>query len=166
MVFRRKAIIETRCCAWNFGRRVGPCVGPPICNMKKTNKFSKLNNFRGGRGGIRTHGELAPTAVFKTAALNHSATLPSRRHPSRAARRRHPAFCRVRMARSMPVCSGCFELRRLSPCPALRVCHYVRKSLVRRLHDVDRHFSSLRLRLRNFGNRAASAICGCLCLEG
>ena len=31
----------------------------------------------GGRGEIRTHGELAPTAVFKTAALNHSATLPS-----------------------------------------------------------------------------------------
>ena len=30
----------------------------------------------GGRGGIRTHGELAPTAVFKTAALNHSATRP------------------------------------------------------------------------------------------
>ncbi len=30
----------------------------------------------GGRGGIRTHGGLAPTAVFKTAALNHSATLP------------------------------------------------------------------------------------------
>ena len=31
----------------------------------------------GGEGGIRTHGELAPTAVFKTAALNHSATSPS-----------------------------------------------------------------------------------------
>ena len=30
----------------------------------------------GGQGGIRTHGELAPTAVFKTAALNHSATCP------------------------------------------------------------------------------------------
>lgn len=30
----------------------------------------------GGRGGIRTHGGVAPTAVFKTAALNHSATLP------------------------------------------------------------------------------------------
>jgi hypothetical protein len=30
----------------------------------------------GGRGEIRTHGGLAPTAVFKTAALNHSATLP------------------------------------------------------------------------------------------
>src|SRR5688500_12041134 len=33
----------------------------------------------GGEGGIRTHGELAPTAVFKTAALNHSATSPDRR---------------------------------------------------------------------------------------
>ena len=30
----------------------------------------------GGQGGIRTHGELPPTAVFKTAALNHSATCP------------------------------------------------------------------------------------------
>jgi hypothetical protein len=35
----------------------------------------------GGQGGIRTHGELPPTAVFKTAALNHSATCPRpRRH--------------------------------------------------------------------------------------
>ena len=33
----------------------------------------------GGRGGIRTHGGLSPTAVFKTAALNHSATLPAGR---------------------------------------------------------------------------------------
>ena len=30
----------------------------------------------GGQGGIRTHGRLPPTAVFKTAALNHSATCP------------------------------------------------------------------------------------------
>lgn len=30
----------------------------------------------GGRGGIRTHGRLAPTSVFKTEAINHSATLP------------------------------------------------------------------------------------------
>src|SRR5258708_18676109 len=30
----------------------------------------------GGRGGIRAHEALAPLAVFKTAALNHSATLP------------------------------------------------------------------------------------------
>jgi hypothetical protein len=30
----------------------------------------------GGWGGIRTHGELAPTPVFKTGALNRSATHP------------------------------------------------------------------------------------------
>lgn len=35
-----------------------------------------LGGALGGQGGIRTHGELAPTAVFKTAALNHSATCP------------------------------------------------------------------------------------------
>ena len=32
--------------------------------------------FHGGGGGIRTHGRLSPTLVFKTRALNHSATLP------------------------------------------------------------------------------------------
>src|SRR6266567_2282068 len=32
----------------------------------------------GGEGGIRTHGRLAPTPVFKTGALNHSATSPDR----------------------------------------------------------------------------------------
>jgi hypothetical protein len=30
----------------------------------------------GGESGIRTHGRLTPTAVFKTAALNHSAISP------------------------------------------------------------------------------------------
>ncbi len=30
----------------------------------------------GGGSGIRTHGRLAPTAVFKTAALNRSAIPP------------------------------------------------------------------------------------------
>ena len=35
-----------------------------------------LNRPLGGQGGIRTHGRLPPTAVFKTAALNHSATCP------------------------------------------------------------------------------------------
>jgi hypothetical protein len=30
----------------------------------------------GGSGEIRTHGGVTPSAVFKTAALNHSATLP------------------------------------------------------------------------------------------
>ncbi len=36
-----------------------------------------LNGTIGGRGEIRTHGGLAPTTVFKTVALNRSATLPS-----------------------------------------------------------------------------------------
>jgi hypothetical protein len=31
----------------------------------------------GGRGEIRTHEGLAPLPVFKTGALNHSATLPT-----------------------------------------------------------------------------------------
>ena len=31
----------------------------------------------GGRGEIRTHGGREPTSVFKTGALNHSATLPN-----------------------------------------------------------------------------------------
>ena len=31
----------------------------------------------GGRGEIRTHGGREPTTVFKTVALNRSATLPS-----------------------------------------------------------------------------------------
>ena len=30
----------------------------------------------GGEGGIRTHGGLAPTPVFKTGAFNRSATSP------------------------------------------------------------------------------------------
>lgn len=33
--------------------------------------------FRGGRGGIRTLGTVAGTAVFKTATFNHSVTLPT-----------------------------------------------------------------------------------------
>ena len=43
----------------------------------------------GGWGGIRTHGGLAPTAVFKTAALNHSATHPD--HANQALRTRRSA---------------------------------------------------------------------------
>src|ERR1700688_4210987 len=41
----------------------------------------------GGRGGIRTHGTLAGTPVFKTGALNHSATLPLQRHQSLSGRK-------------------------------------------------------------------------------
>ncbi len=41
-------------------------------------KTSMISMRFGGRGEIRTHEGLAPLAVFKTAALNHSATLPVR----------------------------------------------------------------------------------------
>jgi hypothetical protein len=41
----------------------------------------------GGRGGIRTHGTLAGTPVFKTGALNHSATLPAQEFQSLSLRR-------------------------------------------------------------------------------
>ncbi len=33
--------------------------------------------LNGGRGGIRTHGTLAGSTVFKTGPINHSGTLPS-----------------------------------------------------------------------------------------
>src|ERR1700687_1716285 len=45
--------------------------------IKSTLYFQCLMKIVGGRGGIRTHGTLAGTPVFKTGALNHSATLPS-----------------------------------------------------------------------------------------
>ena len=39
------------------------------------NTFIELD---GGGGGIRTHGRVAPSSVFKTGAFNHSATPPIR----------------------------------------------------------------------------------------
>ena len=38
--------------------------------------WTNLISFRYGGGGIRTHGALADTLVFKTRALNHSTTPP------------------------------------------------------------------------------------------
>ena len=35
---------------------------------------------KNGGGGIRTHGALADTLVFKTRALNHSTTLPGKNY--------------------------------------------------------------------------------------
>lgn len=35
-----------------------------------------IKQISGGGGEIRTHGRVTPTAVFKTAALNRSATPP------------------------------------------------------------------------------------------
>src|ERR1700712_4167760 len=50
----------------------------PIGQSTATNiEFTGVLALTGGRGGIRTHGTLAGTPVFKTGALNHSATLPN-----------------------------------------------------------------------------------------
>src|SRR6516164_6985336 len=43
----------------------------------RSKKILDLRAPNGGWGGIRTHGTLAGTPVFKTGALNHSATLPN-----------------------------------------------------------------------------------------
>jgi hypothetical protein len=48
--------------------------------MKKPFIIKGLIQFSGGSGEIRTHERLTPSAVFKTAAFNHSATLPVARH--------------------------------------------------------------------------------------
>ena len=52
-----------------------------VSNKKVLSVFQKhkLNSFvyiYGGEGGIRTHGTVAGTLVFKTRALNHSTTSP------------------------------------------------------------------------------------------
>ena len=53
-----------------------------LITLRQIRKSTPFGGFRnvwrmfGGSGEIRTHGGLTPTAVFKTAALNHSATLP------------------------------------------------------------------------------------------
>ncbi len=47
-------------------------MGNILYELQKAHEYM----FYGGGGEIRTHGRVAPTAVFKTAALNHSATPP------------------------------------------------------------------------------------------
>ena len=46
--------------------------GVILKNARITNEFNGI----GGRGGIRTHGTVSRTPVFKTGSLNHSDTLP------------------------------------------------------------------------------------------
>ena len=77
----------------NLRHRAGSVHGSRRIDMAQqgearaaTARTSADDNFRrssvrsvqppGGRGGIRTHGTVARTPVFKTGALNHSATLP------------------------------------------------------------------------------------------
>ena len=55
-------------------------IGEPLWEPRRNKHHTPVNPACfGGQGGIRTHGEHKPTAVFKTAALNHSATCPSPR---------------------------------------------------------------------------------------
>jgi hypothetical protein len=54
--------------------------GDPHASTFAVSKAIKISS--GGRGGIRTHGTLAGTPVFKTGALNHSATLPAQEFQS------------------------------------------------------------------------------------
>src|SRR5204863_7305464 len=61
---------------------------------------------RGGGGGIRTHGGVTPTAVFKTAALNHSATPPGQR-AVRSAQRAESLDARRQPSRSITHFSLC-----------------------------------------------------------
>lgn len=44
--------------------------------QQKIIKNYNVSRASGGSGGIRTHGTVPRTLVFKTRALNHSATLP------------------------------------------------------------------------------------------
>ena len=47
------------------------------CKNYKTLFLKELIKLDGGGGGIRTHGRVAPSSVFKTGAFNHSATPPT-----------------------------------------------------------------------------------------
>ena len=53
-------------------------ISNPVTKNKKPTPMNVPISIAtcGGEGGIRTHGALANTAVFKTAALNHSTTSP------------------------------------------------------------------------------------------
>ena len=58
-------------------------LGAKYCNYCGFRTVAnKGEQYSGGRGGIRTHGTLAGTPVFKTGALNRSATLPNQEFQS------------------------------------------------------------------------------------
>ena len=50
----------------------------PLVSQK--HKLNLLAYKYGGEGGIRTHGTVAGTLVFKTRALNHSTTSPGEKY--------------------------------------------------------------------------------------
>ena len=69
-MFIPKARLELSPASW---------IRPVTCASRSDKRHT------GGRGGIRTHGTLAGTPVFKTGALNHSATLPNQQFQSLSA---------------------------------------------------------------------------------
>jgi hypothetical protein len=61
-----------------FGpRRHSPSTSEHFDAKRKAPEKALADMEIGGSGEIRTHGGHKPSAVFKTAALNHSATLPN-----------------------------------------------------------------------------------------
>jgi hypothetical protein len=99
----RRAIISSSSAAWCARSSNRTAI---LCSISAENTGDCISACNGGQGGIRTHGELAPTAVFKTAALNHSATCPM---PAPIARRRAaasetlPVRSAARMSRFVPL---------------------------------------------------------------
>ena len=73
--------------------------------------------FPSGWGGIRTPGRLSPTAVFKTAALDHSATHPDTRIPT--------GYCRVLLAERKPTTPR--KPHPVSHCPLIRRGYWQKK---------------------------------------
>lgn len=61
-------------------RRFARIEGNSRCSNGLCNIGRNAATCKGGWGGIRTPGRLTPTAVFKTAALDRSATHPGGRH--------------------------------------------------------------------------------------
>ena len=68
---------------------LGPVLSPSRITLENNGKIrpqpdgeNTLSGASGGSGGIRTHGTVPRTLVFKTRALNHSATLPIHRSGS------------------------------------------------------------------------------------
>ena len=63
----------------NVNTRLGS-IYPRVLIKRITKNVFKYLEVKNGGGGIRTHGTLADTLVFKTRALNHSTTPPGKNY--------------------------------------------------------------------------------------
>ena len=70
-----KMMAEDETGALNLIREFQKEIIRPTLTRYNGKMIKSLGN--GGGGGIRTHGRLSPTSVFKTGAFNHSATPPT-----------------------------------------------------------------------------------------